>query len=226
VPDACPYSEEVVDPALLALCAASLRAYPASSTNCAHAPASSALTARGTLHVAFDEATADARVAQCEAFRRNGADAVVLDRDATLAREPMLGGSVRGAVYVANESHVDNRRLGRALVAAAPMRACASSAPRRYARSRCASRARHPHRARLPGCGYRRQRSRCVGRGLAGVPEPARVAVRPVAGEMLALAVRRVHAGSCGRSTCTSYRATTAGCSSVRPASNATSTSG
>ena len=114
-----PYSEEVVDPALLALCAASLRAYPAFVEELRERTGVDAqLRQEGTLHVAFDNDAAHGLAAQCEAFGRNGAVASVLDRDATLAREPMLGGNVRGAVYVANEAHVDNRRLGRALVAA------------------------------------------------------------------------------------------------------------
>src|ERR1700678_1757138 len=73
-----PYSEEVVDPALLALCAASLRAYPAFVDDLRERTGVDAhLRHEGTLHVAFDDASANARTAQCEAFRRNGADASV-----------------------------------------------------------------------------------------------------------------------------------------------------
>ena len=108
-----PYSEEVVDPALLALCAASLRAYPAFVDDLRERTGVDAhLRSEGTLHVAFDDSSAHGLTTLCEAFRRNGAVASVLDRDAAVAHEPMLGGNVRGAVYVANEAHVDNRRLG------------------------------------------------------------------------------------------------------------------
>jgi glycine oxidase len=42
----------------------------------------------------------------------------MLDRRQTLAAEPWLGAHASGAMYVAPEGHIDNRRLGRALVAA------------------------------------------------------------------------------------------------------------
>jgi glycine oxidase len=54
-----PYSEEVVDPALLALCAASLRAYPAFVEELRERTGVDAqLRHEGTLHVAFDDAAA------------------------------------------------------------------------------------------------------------------------------------------------------------------------
>src|ERR1700678_2104863 len=84
-----PYSEEVVDPALLALSTASLRAYPAFVAELRERTGVDAqLRCEGTLHVAFDEASARGLSAKCEAFGRNGGDATVLDRAATLAREP------------------------------------------------------------------------------------------------------------------------------------------
>jgi glycine oxidase len=186
-----PYSEEVADPALLALCDASLRAYPAFVAELRERTGVDAyLRHEGTLHVAFDDASAAARVAQCAAFRQNGAEATVLERAATLAREPMLGGDVRGSVYVANEAHVDNRRLGRALVAA-----CTETGVRFERASDLAVEA-DARRVR----GIRTERGFAAagtvvnaagawaGR-LAGIPASARVAVRPIAGEMIALAV-------------------------------------
>ena len=186
-----PYSEEVVDPALLALCAASLRAYPAFVADLRERTGLDAqLRHEGTLHVAFDDASANARAAQCAAFRRNGADASVLDRDATLAREPMLGGNVRGAVYVANEAHVDNRRLGRALVAActdAGVRFERTAGVALEADARRVRGIRTEHGFAAAGTVVNAAGA-WAGR-LEGVPAGARVAVRPVAGEMLALAV-------------------------------------
>jgi glycine oxidase len=186
-----PYSEHVVDPALLALCDASLRAYPAYVDELRERTGVDAyLRHDGTLHVACDDAAAAALEAQCAAFRRNGAVASILDRDATLAREPMLAGDVRGAVFVANEAYVDNRRLGRALVAA-----CGAAGVRFERTSNVALEA-DARRIR----GIRTERG-FVATGtvvnaagawagqLDGVPPGARVAVRPVAGEMVALAV-------------------------------------
>lgn len=186
-----PFSEEVADPALLALCTASLRAYPAFVEELRERTGVDAqLRCEGTLHVAFDEASARGGEARAEAFRRNGGDATVLDRAATLAREPMLGGSVRGAIHVANEAHVDNRRLGRALVAAC------TAAGVRFERTEGVALEADARRVR----GIRTERGflaagtvvNAAGAwagGLPGVPAAAQVAVRPVAGEMLALAV-------------------------------------
>jgi glycine oxidase len=186
-----PYSEEVVDPALLALCDASLRGYPAFVDDLRERTGVDPhLRHEGTLHVAYDNASAAARSEQCAAFRRNGADASVLDRDATLAREPMLGGHVRGAVYVANEAHVDNRRLGRALVAAC------TDAGVRFERTTGVTLESDARRVRgirtehgFAATGTVVNAAGAWAGELAGVPAGARVAVRPVAGEMLALAV-------------------------------------
>jgi glycine oxidase len=144
----------------------------------------------GTLHVAFDDASERTLGARCETFRRSGADATILDRNAAVAREALLGGDVRGAVFVANEGHVDNRRLGRALVAAC------TAAGVRFERADEVALEADARRVR----GIRTARGFCAAGTvvnaagawageLAGVPAAARVAVRPVAGEMLALAL-------------------------------------
>jgi glycine oxidase len=146
----------------------------------------------GTLHVALDDARFAELALHAQTFRANGGDVTVLDRAETLAREPLLATSLVGALFVANEAQVDNRRLGRALVAA-----CESFGV---------------HFERVDGvaleCDARRVRGLRTAHGftavatvvnaagawaseLAGVPEAARVPVRPVAGEMLALAVPR-----------------------------------
>jgi glycine oxidase len=186
-----PYSEEVADPALLALCDASLRAYPAYVDELRERTGVDAqLRHEGTLHVACDDVAGAGLGAQCAAMRGYGADATVIDRDAALAREPMLARDVRGAVFVANEAHVDNRRLGRALVAAC------TAAGVRFERTNDVALEADARRVR----GIRIERG-FVAAGtvvnaagawagqLAGVPASARIAVRPVAGEMLALAV-------------------------------------
>ena len=102
----------------------------------------------------------------------------------------MLGGGVRGAVYVANEAHVDNRRLGRALVAAC------TAAGVRFERTAGVSVEADARRVRgiRTEHGFRAAAAIVNAAGawagqLDGVPDAARVAVRPVAGEMLALAV-------------------------------------
>ena len=188
-----PYSEEVADPALLALCSASLHSYPAYVDELRERTGVDAyLRSEGTLHVACDDATARAREAQCAAFRRNGADASILDRDATLAREPMLAGDVRGAVYVANEAHVDNRRLGRALVAACTAAGVRFERAGQLAVEADARRMRGIRTERgFAAAGIVVNAAGAWAGELAGVPANAHVAVRPVAGEMVALAMPR-----------------------------------
>ena len=114
----------------------------------------------------------------------------MLDRAETLAREPMLGAGVRGAVHVADEAHVDNRRLGRALFAAC------TDAGVRFERTEGVTLEADARRVRgirtehgFLAAGTVVNAAGAWAGGLPGVPETARVAVRPVAGEMLALAV-------------------------------------
>jgi glycine oxidase len=138
------------------------------------------LALRGTLHVFYGEG----------APRGLPADAEILDRRAAHACEPMLGHDVRGAVRIACEGHVDNRRLSRALFAA-----CAELGVR-FERSGEIALECDPRRVR----GIRSERG-FVATGavvnaagawagaLDGVPTAARVAVKPIAGEMLALAI-------------------------------------
>jgi glycine oxidase len=64
----------------------------------------------GALLVAMTQGEMD------EYSRRNSA--VLLDRSEVRAREPLLTGAIAGAMWDAQEARVDNRALGRALVAA------------------------------------------------------------------------------------------------------------
>jgi glycine oxidase len=188
-----PFSEEMPDDEMLALCRASLDVYPAFAGELRERTGVDVRFRRsGTLHVALDDARLAELALYAETFRANGGDVTVLDRAETLAREPLLAKSLAGAVFVANEAQVDNRRLGRALVAA-----CESLGVRFERVDDVALE-----------CDARRVRGLRTAHGfnavatvvnaagawageLAGVPETVRVPVRPVAGEMLALAVPR-----------------------------------
>jgi glycine oxidase len=186
-----PFSEELVDPALLALCRASLDAYPAFVAELhEHGGVDARLRYDGTLHLALDEAALAALTPRAAAFRANGGEVALLDRAATLAREPMLARTLAGAVHVANEAQVDNRRLGRALVAA-----CAAFGVR-FERVEHVALEADARRARglRTNLGFAAAPVVVNAAGawagaLEGVPPAARVPVRPVAGEMLALAV-------------------------------------
>jgi glycine oxidase len=188
-----PFSEATPDAAMLELCRDALALYPAYVAELRERTGVDARFRRdGTLHVALDRAQLAELAAHAETFRANGGDVSLLDRGDVLAREPLLAKDLAGALFVANEAQVDNRRLGRALLAA-----CESLGVRF---------------ARVEGlaleCDARRVRGVRTAHGFAtaatvinaagawagelpGVPDRARVPVRPVAGEMLALAVPR-----------------------------------
>jgi glycine oxidase len=188
-----PFSEQMPDAAMLALCRDSLAIYPEFVAELRERTGVDARFRRdGTLHVALDAARLAELAAHAETFRANGGEVAVLDRGEVLAREPMLARDLAGGLFVANEAQVDNRRLGRALLAG-----CESLGVRIE---------------RVDGlsleCDARRVRGLRTAYGFAsapvvvnaagawagalpGVPDAARVRVRPVAGQMLAIAVPR-----------------------------------
>ena len=186
-----PFSEEMPDAAMLAFCRGALEAYPAFVDELRERTGVDAKFRRdGTLHVALDEPALAALTARAATYRANGGDVAMLHRADALAREPLLAKGCAGAVFVANEAQVDNRRLGRALAAA-----CGALGVRIERVGELALEA-DARRVR----GLRTERGfaavACVVNAagawagtLPGVPPAARVPVRPVAGEMLALAV-------------------------------------
>lgn len=191
-----PYSEDLADPALLALCRASLRAYPAFVDELRERTGVDAkLRASGTLHVALDDESARDLPRRAEAFAANGAEAVVLDRRAALEREAMIAGDVRGAVFVANEAYVDNRRLGRALTAAAANLGVRFVNAGEITLEADSRRVRGVRTERgFQAAGTVVNAAGAWAGALGGVPPEARIAVRPVAGEMIALAVPKGYA--------------------------------
>ncbi len=118
-----PYTERVRDGELVRLCAASLHEYPAFAARVAEASGIDPhLRLDGVVHAAFDSAQVDALRAHAHALATSGVASEVLDRGTLLAREPWLGASAVGGLQIAGEGCVDNRRLGRALVAACEAR--------------------------------------------------------------------------------------------------------
>ena len=186
-----PYSEEMPDAAMLALCRAGLAAYPAFVDELRERTGVDARFRRdGTLHVALDDAALAQLSAYAATYRANGGDVALLDRTATLTREPLLAKNLAGALFVANEAQVDNRRLGRALLAA-----CRELGVRleRVDEVALETDARRVRGLRTP-YGFTAAATVVNATGawagaLAGVPDRVRIPVRPVAGEMLALAV-------------------------------------
>jgi glycine oxidase len=114
-----PFTESTGDEELQRLCAASLAEYPAFVERVRSASGiDPELHLDGIVHVAFDEASAAALAGQCREFGVRGIGSELLDRRQVLAAEPWLGAAARGGLLVHREGHVDNRRLGRALLAA------------------------------------------------------------------------------------------------------------
>jgi len=188
-----PFSEEMPDGAMLALCRESLRIYPAFVDELRERTGVDARFRRdGTLHVALDDAKLAELAAHAATYRANGGDVRMLDRGDALAREPMLARDCSGALFVANEAQVDNRRLGRALVAACEALGVRFERVDEVAVEADARRVRGLRTALgfTPAATIVNAAGAWAGE-LAGVPQDARVPVRPIAGEMLALAVPR-----------------------------------
>jgi glycine oxidase len=121
-----PFAENAKDEALLALCAGSLTEYPRFAERvCAVSDVDPRLHLDGIVHAAFGEAQRVRLQQRAGCFRERGVDCEMLDRAQTIALEPWLGRHVSGALFVRREGHVDNRRLGRALVAACRARGVA-----------------------------------------------------------------------------------------------------
>jgi glycine oxidase len=186
-----PYTEAVEDAALLELCASSLEAYPRFVERVREAGGvDPKLRLDGIVHAAFDEVQLAHVVARAHALRETGIECDVLDRAQTLAQEPSLGTNVAGASVVRREGCVDNRRLGRALLAACTARGVMVSqvaevtveCDARRALGVRTDRGFVPAGAIVNACG-------AWAALLAGVPAACRPPVVPVKGQMLALAV-------------------------------------
>ena len=185
-----PFSE-ATDGELLAFGRRALDAYPDFVAELRDATGIDAHLRRdGTLHVARDEADLARLGMDAAAVRAHGGDAVLLERSDVLAREPFLAKHIAGGLFVSNEGQVDNRRLGRALLAAARARGVRVE---RVAQLTLECDARRVRGVRTPR-GFAAASIVVNAAGawagcLDGVPVDARVAVHPVAGEMLAIAV-------------------------------------
>ena len=186
-----PFSEAQPDHAMLALCRDALAVYPAYVEELRERVGVDARFRReGTLHVALDDVRLAELAAHLPVFASNGGDVALLDRAATLAREPMLAKGCAGALFVANEAQVDNRRLGRAMFAACTALGVRFEHVQDVALESDARRVRGLRTARgFTAAATVINATGAWAAALPGVPDRARVPVRPVAGEMLAIAV-------------------------------------
>ena len=117
-----PYSETIADDEMQQLCEESLALYPSFVRTVANVSGIDPhLKLDGILHTAYSEQSWDRLRVRADQLSARGRKATLLDRAQTLAHEPALASSVAGSLLVEGEGHVDNRRLGRALVAACEM---------------------------------------------------------------------------------------------------------
>ncbi|HTU71223.1 MAG TPA: glycine oxidase ThiO [Candidatus Baltobacteraceae bacterium] len=186
-----PYSEHIADLPLLELCARSLDRYPRFVQRVAAAGGVAVdLALDGIVEAAFDSI----RLEQLASFGRDlqarGIRAELLDRREALLAEPALGKHVAGALLIRGQGYVDNRRLGRALLAAIRARGVTVQAPVEGLVIECDARRVLGIRTELgfTPADWVVNAAGAWAAGVAGLPAEARPAVRPVKGQMLALA--------------------------------------
>lgn len=189
-----PYTEALESSDFEALCVRSLESYPRFVEELREASGIDAhLRLDGILEAAFTSAGAERLMERVAVLRARGVRATWLERQDAFRMEPALGALVTGAAFVEDEGQVDNRRLGRAL-----LEACRRAGVRMTERAG----------ALAVECDSRRVLGIRTAEGfisadaivnaagawageLDGVPASARIAVRPVKGQMLALALPR-----------------------------------
>ncbi len=186
-----PYSEATGDDAMLALCREGLAVYPAFVEELRERVGIDAHFVRaGALHVALDAARLFELATHVDAYREAGAVVRILDRGETLAREPLVARSVVGSLLIEDEAQVDNRLLARALVAACEALGVHFERVDDIVIEADARRVRGLRTARgFVSAAVVVNAAGAWAGDLAGVPDEARVPVRPIAGEMVALAI-------------------------------------
>ncbi|MGB6987103.1 MAG: glycine oxidase ThiO [Candidatus Aquilonibacter sp.] len=186
-----PYAERIGDEVLLDLCCASLALYPAFVQRVVEASGVSVeLALDGIVEAAFDAARLEALAAFARELSARNVPCEVLDRRAALLTEPALGKHVLGALLIGGQGHVDNRRLGRALLAACRAKGVIVHAPISDVAIECDDRRVLGVRSAL---GFTPASIVINAAGawaaqIPGVPRDAVPAVSPVKGQMLALA--------------------------------------
>jgi glycine oxidase len=184
-----PYAEEFDDETLLQLCESSLARYPEFVDRVRSAGGVDPhLHLNGIVHGAFDWQAREHLKRRAEVLRARGVGCEALDRDQTLAAEPWLGPNAVSALLIACEGYVDNRRLGRALLAACICRDV-SVAQVQTLSVECSARRALGVRTELGFAAASAVVNACGAWAahVGGIPQSARVPVEPVKGQMLAL---------------------------------------
>lgn len=186
-----PITEAPPDEQMQSLCEWSLSLYPEYVEQLrAGSGLDPGLELRGIVRAAYTGAQEEILASRAVALAKRDRRCELLDRHEALLCEPGLGQNVRAALLVAGEGQVDNRRLGRALVAACESRGVRIE--RRVRELRLESDARRVLGLRYGG-GF--APASCVvnaagawAGAVEGVPAESQAPVDPVKGQMLALA--------------------------------------
>jgi glycine oxidase len=118
-----PYTERIADEALLRLCAESLAEYPAFVERVRGASEiDPGLRLDGVFYAAFEPAALESLQWHARDLMARGVDCAVLDAASARDEAPWCGADMLGGVIVRGEGFVHNRRLGRALVTACEAR--------------------------------------------------------------------------------------------------------
>jgi glycine oxidase len=172
-------------------CEGSLRAYPAFVATVQEA---SGVDPRLHLDGILQVATASEEMLEVRhraiALQSRGVGAQILDRSAVLSLEPSLSSAVCGGLLVAAEGSVDNRRLGRALIAACRNLSvdldCAAPLSVRCDARRALG---VVTAAGFAPAGAVVNAAGAWAAGVAGIPADCLPRVRPVKGQMLAIEI-------------------------------------
>ena len=114
-----PLTETITNEDLRRLCELSLRAYPAfAQAVTAAGGIDPHLRLNGLLYAAFEAAALDELRKRGAALQARGFHVRTLGHREAIELEPVLGKRALGGILMEDEGHVDNRRLGRALLAA------------------------------------------------------------------------------------------------------------
>jgi glycine oxidase len=187
-----PYAERIEDDAFLELCRTSLAQYPAFVQRVVDAGSVHVdVPLDGIVEAAFDAERLDELTSFARELVSHGVPCEMLDRRTTLLAEPALGKHVLGALVIGGQGYVDNRRLGRALLAACRAQGVIVHAPVADVAIECDERRVLGVRSEL-GFAPASIVVNAAGAWAAqipGVPPQAVPAVAPVKGQMLALAM-------------------------------------
>jgi glycine oxidase len=186
-----PHSERIEDEELVGLCVQSLNAYPDFVARIAAAGELEVdLNLDGIIETAYDARALEALEELARDFATRGVPCDILDRRRTLIAEPSLGHHVAGGLLIHGQGYVDNRRLGRALLAACRKHGVVIHAAAGNVVVECDARRALGVRSELgfaPASVVINAAGAWAGE-VAGIPPEARPEVRPVKGQMLALA--------------------------------------